>query len=242
MIKLFRHIRKNLLMENKKGKYLKYAIGEIILVVIGILIALQINNWNEFKKQDTQIIKGLTEIKNNLISDSLAINKTLKLKLEDIEIQNGVIQLLNNDKPLDSTINKYLGRVMIMRQIKLVPNGYNLLKNIGLERIHDLNLRDELFDYYENSINAIEGDTEDDRFEFENTFLPYVRNNFFDWQYQTYGIPLDYNKLKADAYFKTSLKINIGNAESTIKMLEYGLKNIRILIPIINNYIGQSNN
>jgi hypothetical protein len=54
MIKFFRKIRQNLLMENKTGKpilsagrYFKYAIGEIILVVIGILIALQINNWNE---------------------------------------------------------------------------------------------------------------------------------------------------------------------------------------------------
>lgn len=50
MIKLFRNIRQNLIMENKNSKYLKYAIGEIVLVVIGILIALQINNWNEGKK------------------------------------------------------------------------------------------------------------------------------------------------------------------------------------------------
>jgi len=46
MIKYFRKIRQNLLSEGKTGKYLKYAIGEIVLVVIGILIALQINNWN----------------------------------------------------------------------------------------------------------------------------------------------------------------------------------------------------
>jgi hypothetical protein len=47
MIKFFRKIRQNLLIENKTSKYFKYAIGEIILVVIGILVALQINNWNE---------------------------------------------------------------------------------------------------------------------------------------------------------------------------------------------------
>jgi len=47
MIKFFRKIRQNLLMENKTGKYLKYAIGEIILVMIGILLALQVNNWNQ---------------------------------------------------------------------------------------------------------------------------------------------------------------------------------------------------
>lgn len=50
MIKFFRKIRYDLMEKNKTGKYLKYAIGEILLVVIGILIALSINNWNEQKK------------------------------------------------------------------------------------------------------------------------------------------------------------------------------------------------
>jgi len=53
MIKFFRHIRKSLIEQNKMGKYFKYAIGEIILVVIGILIALQINNWNHLEAKRT---------------------------------------------------------------------------------------------------------------------------------------------------------------------------------------------
>jgi hypothetical protein len=59
MINFFRKIRKNLLMENKTGKYFKYAIGEIILVVIGILIALSINNWNENRKLKSSELKML---------------------------------------------------------------------------------------------------------------------------------------------------------------------------------------
>ena len=55
MIKFFRSIRKSLLSEGKKSKYFKYAIGEIVLVVIGILIALQINNWNENRKSQEKI-------------------------------------------------------------------------------------------------------------------------------------------------------------------------------------------
>jgi hypothetical protein len=77
MIKLFRKIRQNLLSEGKTGKYLKYAVGEIILVVIGILIALQINNWNEsnkLKKEETTYLKRL---KIDLEKDTLYYNKNI---------------------------------------------------------------------------------------------------------------------------------------------------------------------
>ncbi len=60
MIKLFRNIRHKLLNEGKTSKYLKYAIGEIVLVVIGILIALSINNNNEAKKERTKDIINVT--------------------------------------------------------------------------------------------------------------------------------------------------------------------------------------
>jgi hypothetical protein len=62
MIKFFRRIRQNLLTENKFSKYLVYAIGEIVLVVIGILIALQINNWNENRKQQIKLQQIYHEI------------------------------------------------------------------------------------------------------------------------------------------------------------------------------------
>ena len=71
MIKFFRKIRYDLMEKNKTSKYLKYAIGEIILVVIGILIALQINNWNEeqkLRKEEAKLIQSFTnEIESNLI-------------------------------------------------------------------------------------------------------------------------------------------------------------------------------
>ncbi len=70
MIKFFRKIRQNLISEGKTGKYLKYALGEIILVVIGILIALQINNWNISKsklKESTEFVARLkAEVKSNI--------------------------------------------------------------------------------------------------------------------------------------------------------------------------------
>jgi len=69
MIKFFRNIRRQLLGEGKTGKYLKYAFGEIVLVVVGILIALSINNWNETKKtrdKERVVLKSLNkDFKNN---------------------------------------------------------------------------------------------------------------------------------------------------------------------------------
>jgi hypothetical protein len=79
MIKFFRKIRQNLLMENKTGKYFKYAIGEIVLVVIGILIALQINNWNQerqFQNEEKIILK-------NIHTEFLGNRNALKLGLEE---------------------------------------------------------------------------------------------------------------------------------------------------------------
>lgn len=79
MIKFFRKIRQNLLSENKTVKYLKYAIGEIVLVIIGILIALSINNWNTnriLKSEEQNLLKDLRiEIKSNIDLLSIAINE-----------------------------------------------------------------------------------------------------------------------------------------------------------------------
>ncbi|WP_223032876.1 DUF6090 family protein [Hanstruepera marina] len=80
MIKFFRRIRKSLLTENKFSKYILYAIGEIILVVIGILIALQINNWNEKRKlineEKTTIASLKLEFQKNVLDLESHINTT----------------------------------------------------------------------------------------------------------------------------------------------------------------------
>jgi hypothetical protein len=78
MIKFFRKIRQKTLTENKFGKYLTYAIGEIILVVIGILIALSINNWNENKKSENQLNNIYNEVESNLKSDLSNIDYVIK--------------------------------------------------------------------------------------------------------------------------------------------------------------------
>jgi hypothetical protein len=77
MIKFFRNFRKNLLNEDKTTKYFKYAIGEIVLVVIGILIALQINNWNENRKLRKEEKQILTILKTEYLYNRLELNRSI---------------------------------------------------------------------------------------------------------------------------------------------------------------------
>ena len=85
MIKFFRKIRQNLLAENKFRKYLVYAIGEIVLVVIGILIALSINNWNETNKDIEQERVYLNNLKEDLLG-IIEAYETANL-VEDLTLQ-----------------------------------------------------------------------------------------------------------------------------------------------------------
>ncbi|MFL1013224.1 hypothetical protein [Flavisericum labens] len=78
MIKFFRKIRQNLLSEGKTGKYIKYAFGEIILLVIGILIALQLNNFNEKRKINNDIESVFSLLENELETNIKESNKFLK--------------------------------------------------------------------------------------------------------------------------------------------------------------------
>ena len=234
MIKFFRKIRQNMLREGKIGKYLTYAIGEIFLVVIGILIALQISNWNEQKKIDEEVLKALTEIRSNLISDSLSIHETRHLKAEDINIQYRVInELETKNIPYDS-IESHLGRVILGRRIVLVDNGYQLMKKYGLELLKDQDLRNELITYYTKSIKKINDDTGDDEYEFRTVYLPYIREHFLDFNWGQLGVPLDYEHLMSDQYFLTSLKVNIKNEESTLKALQEGSSKIQEILPTLD--------
>jgi hypothetical protein len=111
MIKFFRHIRQRLLTENKINKYLLYAIGEIILVVIGILIALWINNLNTIKQQ-RQVekiyllsLKGEFEQNYDLLNGTIKNNEQLINHLENLSM---LFDKNIYDTITETTVNKYL--------------------------------------------------------------------------------------------------------------------------------------
>ena len=126
MIKFIRKIRQKLLTENKFRKYLLYAIGEIVLVVIGILIALQINNWNEDRKErivEKKIYENLlSDIKEDIIiiKERIALSKREKKALYNhvhnaYQTQKSTVDLIKLNSPVkwnadnEDTFNRFLG-------------------------------------------------------------------------------------------------------------------------------------
>lgn len=96
MIKFFKKIRQNLLYERKTGKYLKYAVGQIILVVIGILIALKINNWNESNKKRNLKKEYVVSLKTDLVKDTSQLNNRLKQNKKMLRILALTKDSINN--------------------------------------------------------------------------------------------------------------------------------------------------
>ncbi|WP_282134332.1 DUF6090 family protein [Seonamhaeicola maritimus] len=134
MIKFFRNIRKKLLAEGNKGKYLKYAIGEIVLVVIGILIALSINNWNEERKRTKQEQKILISLKSDFIESKERLHKTMIMQDLVIKRSSALLKIFENKSPIpvNDSIKVYLQYgAFSWYRAELVTGAYDALINAG---------------------------------------------------------------------------------------------------------------
>ena len=181
MIKFFRKIRQNLLSEGKTGKYFKYAIGEIILVVIGILIALSINNWNENKKNINQSRKHLETIRLNL-EDDIKQAETLLAETETtIEYTNTFLNQFKTLTPIDNNIQLYLIYLMYERNIEVNESGINALINSNGMSFIDENLQVKILDYYRH-IEQLKSREINANSEIKAQFEPYVKANYY-WIY-----------------------------------------------------------
>ncbi len=152
MIKFFRHIRQSLIMENKSSRYFKYAIGEIILVVVGILLALQINNWNEERKASALEKEFLQNIQQDLDAQLLEIN--LQIKAEN-EYLKAASELLNNYSQenslvIDSLFYKQLFHLTSRRTFKIYDPTYTELLSSGqIVLIKSRKLKNSIVEYYQ---------------------------------------------------------------------------------------------
>jgi len=129
-MKLFRRIRQQLILDNKKAKYLKYALGEIVLVVIGILIALQINNWNQSVKDKKSLNEYLTKIKTHTAEDIIQLEELSKGRKQIADIcKKARNSILNKTENENLFLFKISGAAFVDFYFKPNSGGYESLKN-----------------------------------------------------------------------------------------------------------------
>ncbi|WP_282041827.1 DUF6090 family protein [Winogradskyella flava] len=182
------------------GKYFKYAIGEIVLVVIGILIALQINNWNENRKERTRERDVLEELKQGLESNKAILEKR-KLQFADFKTKSKkLIEHLEAKRTYHDSLDSYF----------YVPTGnyafgisyatFENLKSQGLDIISNKSLRLNLVKLYEEDYWLLKDQETKVANAFTNATLPFTRKHFKLMNGTRYK-PNDYDNILQNAEF-----------------------------------------
>ena len=175
MIKFFRKIRQKLLTENKFSKYVLYAIGEIALVMIGILLALQVNNWNNAKQEKTRLYDSYKSILNEI--------NFVKSRIEEQNIRNDstVVSLkkclkLLKEKNSDSINQLAVNLRGLVKLNKLsfdFPVTLGFIENVNQENIENKNLRKSL-QSLKSEISFLNGFHNYAVYQYQNLIEPFV--------------------------------------------------------------------
>lgn len=201
MIKFFRRIRQKLLAENKISRYLIYAAGEILLVVIGILIALQINTWNEYRKErnlEKEVLQNIVEsldvslqkMQSHLVAYNFGDNSS-----------NIILQAIDDKQVYHDSLSKYFGWALSVEDPGTMVSfiGYESLKKTGVEIIQNKPLRKEIIHFFEETVQVPMA--KKTRMMDYTMELVKVRQDYFMREVDFEFTPFDYDKLLLDQYF-----------------------------------------
>lgn len=237
MIQVFRHIRKKLINQKQMKKYTVYAIGEIFLVVIGILIALQINNWNEERKNKAFEEEMLMQLRANLIKD--------KITLIDIE-SNFKKAIQSSDKILTfnwqssnrDSLKFWLSDIIQFERFEPLTNTYELLKSKGLDLVSNKQLRFLIGSYYDDTTAQTIKSIRDVEISFNNDWLPMMKTEVVDFKFQQYVIVRDFEIFKEQGPSKNVLIMNRDNYGGGIDRIQLAKKSIDQIQKIINSELN----
>jgi hypothetical protein len=242
MIKFFRHIRQTLIMENKTGKYLKYAIGEIILVVIGILLALYLNNLKDLSQLKKDEIKILKEIKSNLKISMQSYEETITNESIYLASNELLLDHFSNKKPYTNELDTAFGIYFWTILSHPVTGAYENLKSKGLEFISNDSLRNNITFMFENEFPEIKNGNElwANNLQISISYPYHVKRfiRYFpkdkDSLNQEYAKPIDYDMLVADKTFQSINAELISNRRFNINSLKALVQRIQVLITEID--------
>jgi Family of unknown function (DUF6090) len=193
MIKFFRRIRQRLLSENNFNKYLIYAIGEIVLVVIGILIALQINNWNEDRKAQIAESEILKRLQLDLRDDVNVLQYQLDFKKNMIDSYKICLDILSEETiATKEEFMNHFSSILQVGSVKLNLTTFNNLQTTGQIRlIKSKELADNIVRYYNTDYTLWQSALQDYT---RNITAPYILQ--FDYLPQLNINDLDGNQIE----------------------------------------------
>lgn len=193
MIKFFRNIRKKLVTEGKTANYIKYAIGEIVLVVIGILIALQVNNWNQERLELNRFNSNLVYMLEDIEQNQIQLNELKNIRKKALEVCTAVINRFRQSQVIPTEVwNKAFFDVVVEERFKANVDGFEKAKSSDVyEKEKFVKARnivveyDELIEelnYEESKLNVTIEEIERGLFQngFYDAIWDNVRANFID--------------------------------------------------------------
>jgi len=217
----------------KTGKYLKYAIGEIVLVVIGILIALSINNWNENRKLQNEELKLLSDLKTNLETTyKNFINDTI-YNFESIAKYNNIQNFINKDLPYSNKLDKAFGEFAFWSSPYITATAYKTLQTKGLDIIKNQQLKKDIVNIYDVHFTALTQDYDKSEWSINTTVVtPFISKHIrrYDDTSLSVARPNNFESLKQNDEFLNIL--------SMIKrQRKRGLEHYREVMSVTNKLI-----
>jgi hypothetical protein len=149
MTRLFRRLRIRFLFNKKFSKYLLYAIGEVLILIFGILIALQVNNWNEERKREAMETVLLRAIKTDLNQDLINCRGDMKNHILPINSSNIILTHFNNDLPLTDSLYGHFLETCSYTTTTYNTASFETLKSLGVGLISNEDLRNEIIFMYD---------------------------------------------------------------------------------------------
>jgi hypothetical protein len=224
--------------KNKTGKYLKYAVGEIILVVIGTLIALQINNWNKERKDSTFERKVVIELSVDVKEDIEEMKNAIDNLKESQKSSYLIIQNLENKTGYHDSLNKYFANAL--RLWSLSPNkiAFEMAKEEGMYLITNDSIRfytSKVNGYTYDYIQVLENRYQDYK---SNIVLPHIQPLFGSYNFISMK-PNNYEELSQDKVYVSIIKSIISMRARYINILDIRYEQLTKLNSIINKEIEQ---
>ncbi|WP_455170619.1 DUF6090 family protein [Aegicerativicinus sediminis] len=195
--------------KHKTARYLKYAIGEIVLVVIGILIALQINNWNEGRKTKIDEVKLLNQIHESLNLEISDLRHNIEAIEETINSIAIIRKHLENDLPYNDSLSTHFGLSAKSVGYIIKPTAYEKLKSTGLDLITNDSLRNTIVTHYDYFTSYLKDIEQIIVFNHQNLIIEPIMLKKFDYSwFLKPAVPNNYEELKSDTEYLSLLKTN----------------------------------